>query len=108
MSKSSPLHRFDAAVQAFISSRRALGRAILLDEYVLHRLRAYLAGAGYSDLDAESFEGWRRQLHHCAHTTQVDLSILPVPPASREPVFSASARDPGAPSAVSVTHADRG
>ena len=44
MSKSSPLHRFDAAVQAFISSRRALGRAIRLDEYVLHRLRAHRAG----------------------------------------------------------------
>ena len=76
MSKSSPLHRFDAAVQAYISSRRALGRAIRLDEYVLHRLRAYLAGAGYSDLDAESFEGWRRQLHHCAHNTQVDWAMM--------------------------------
>jgi integrase len=76
MSKSSSLHRFDAAVQAYISSRRALGRAIRLDEYVLHRLRAYLARAGYSDLDAESFEGWRRQFHHCAHNTQVDWAMM--------------------------------
>ena len=72
MSKSSPLYRFDAAVLAYISSRRALGRAVRVDEYVLHRLRAYLAQAGYCDLDAENFERWRRQLHHCAHNTQVD------------------------------------
>jgi integrase/recombinase XerD len=76
MRKPSPLHRFDAAVQAYISSRRALGRAIRLDEYVLRRLRAYLARAGYSDLDAESFERWRRQLHHCAHNTQVDWAMM--------------------------------
>lgn len=76
MRKSSPLHRFDAAVQAFISSRRALGRAIRLDEYVLRRLRAYLARAGYADLDAESFGRWRRQLRHCAHNTQVDWAMM--------------------------------
>ena len=76
MRKRSPLHRFDAAVQAFISSRRALGRAIRLDEYVLRRLRAYLGRAGYSDLDAESFERWRRQLRHCAHNTQVDWAMM--------------------------------
>lgn len=76
MRESSPLHRFDAAVQAFISSRRALGRAIRLDEYVLRRLRAYLARAGYSDLDAESFERWRRRLRHCTHNTQVDWAMM--------------------------------
>lgn len=76
MRKPSPLHRFDAAVQAFISSRRALGRAIRLDEYVLRRLRTYLARAGYCDLDAESFERWRRRLRHCAHNTQVDWAMM--------------------------------
>jgi integrase/recombinase XerD len=76
MRKPSPLHHFDAAVQAFIASRRALGRAIRLDEYVLRRLRAYLARAGYSDLDAESFERWRRQLRDCAHNTQVDWAMM--------------------------------
>ncbi len=76
MRKPSPLHRFDAAVQAYISSRRALGRAIRLDEYVLNRLRAYLVHAGYSDLDAESFERWRRQLHHCTHNTQVGWAMM--------------------------------
>ena len=76
MDKTPPLRRFDAAVQAFISSRRALGRAIRVDEYVLRRLRAYLARAGYSDLNAESFERWRRRLRHCAHNTQVDWAMM--------------------------------
>jgi len=76
MRKPSPLHRFDAAMQAYISSRRALGRAVRHDEYVLSRLRAYLTQAGYSDLDAESFERWRRQLCHCAHNTQVDWAMM--------------------------------
>ncbi len=76
MRNPSLLHRFDAAVQAFISSRRALGRAIRLDEYVLRRLRTYLARAGYCDLDAESFEHWRRRLRHCAHNTQVDWAMM--------------------------------
>lgn len=76
MSKSPPLYRFDAAVQAYLSSRRALGRAVRVDEYVLHRLRAYLAQAGDCDLDAENFERWRRQLHHCAHNTQVDWAMM--------------------------------
>ena len=76
MCKSSPLNRFDDNVQAYISSRRALGRAIRVDEYVLRRLRAYLARSGYSDLDAESFERWRRQLLHCSHNTQVDWAMM--------------------------------
>jgi integrase/recombinase XerD len=76
MRKTPPLQRFDAAVRAFISSRRALGRAIRLDEYVLRRLRYYLARAGYPDLDGESFARWRRRLRHCAHNTQVDWTMM--------------------------------
>jgi hypothetical protein len=49
MPRASPLHRFNAAVQAFVSSRRALGRALQVDEYVLRNLRKYLARAGYCD-----------------------------------------------------------
>jgi integrase/recombinase XerD len=76
MRKTPPLQRFDAALRAFISSRRALGRAIRLDEYVLHRLRSYLARAGYPDLDAASFARWRRLLRHCAHNTQLDWTMM--------------------------------
>jgi integrase/recombinase XerD len=76
MRKQPPLYRFDEAVKAFISSRRALGRAIQVDEYVLQRLRSYLARAGYSDLGAEGFERWRRRLRHAAHNTQVDWAMM--------------------------------
>jgi integrase/recombinase XerD len=76
MRKTPPLQRFDAALRAFISSRRALGRAIRLDEYVLGRLRSYLARAGYTDLDGPSFARWRRRLRHCAHNTQIDWTMM--------------------------------
>jgi integrase/recombinase XerD len=76
MRKTPQLQRFDAALTAFISNRRALGRASRMDEYVLRRLRAYLARAGYSDLDGPSFARWRRRLRHCAHNTQVDWPVM--------------------------------
>jgi integrase/recombinase XerD len=76
MCKSLRLQRFDAAVAAFVSSRRALGRAIRVDEYVLRRLRRYFMCAGHADLNAVSFAGWRRQLSHCTHNTQVDWAMM--------------------------------
>jgi integrase len=76
MPKTSALHCFDAALQAFIASRRALGRGLKVDEYVLRNLRTYLARAGYSDLDGPSFARWRRRLRHAAHNTQVDWAMM--------------------------------
>ena len=115
MPKASPLHRFDAAVQAFISSRRALGRAVRLDEYVLRCAPADLSRTGLAtgDLDVQSFEHWRRQAaatgaHNTAGRLGDDgLLVLPVPPASREPMLSASALDVRAPSTVSAADTDR-
>jgi integrase/recombinase XerD len=74
--KTPRLRRFDVAMQAFISSRRALGRAIQVDAYVLSRLRKHLARTGYGDLDATSFARWRRGLRHCTHNTQVDWAMM--------------------------------
>lgn len=76
MCKTPPLRRFDTAVSSYLSSRRALGRAVQVDEYVLRLLRTYLMRAGYSDLDAESFARWRRRLRHCVHNTQVDWATM--------------------------------
>ncbi|HFE7524647.1 TPA: tyrosine-type recombinase/integrase [Salmonella enterica subsp. enterica serovar Newport] len=76
MIKSSSLYHFDAAILAYIAYRRALGRASRDDEYVLRRLRAYLAETGCSDLDTENFECWQRQLHHCAYNTQLDWAMM--------------------------------
>jgi len=76
MRKVVPLHRFDAAVEAFLSSRRALERALRLDEYALHHLRAHLARARRSDLDGQGFASWRRRLRHCAHNTRIDWAAI--------------------------------
>ena len=65
-------------MEAFISSRRALGRAIRLDEYVLRRLRTLPRTRWvFYDLDVEpGFARWRRRLRHCAHNTQVDWTMM--------------------------------
>lgn len=76
MSSAVPLQRFDAALESYLSSRRALGRRSRLDEYVLRRLRRYLARTGHSDLNATSFAAWRRHLRHCVHNTQVDWAMM--------------------------------
>jgi len=76
MRNGSRLRRFDAALNAFLVSRRALGRAVQLDEYVLRRLRAHLARTGAADLNARSFGRWRRCLRHCAHNTQLDWAMM--------------------------------
>lgn len=76
MRKTSSLQRFDAALNAYLSSRRALGRAVQMDEYVLRRLRQYLARAGCPDLDATSFVRWRRRLGHAAPNTQLDWALM--------------------------------
>lgn len=75
MTKPVLLKDFDTAMQTYLASRRALGGVMHNDEYVLNRLRTYLIQAGYTDLSAESFAGWRRQLQHCIHNTQLDWSL---------------------------------
>jgi integrase/recombinase XerD len=60
MRKCHRLHRWDAAVAAYLSSRRALGRAYRKEERVLTRLRTHLASCGAMDLDQPSFDQWRR------------------------------------------------
>ena len=76
MSKALRLQRFDAALERYLSSRHALGRGSRLDEYVLRRLRRYLARTGHDDLNATSFAAWRRRLRHCGHNTQVDWAMM--------------------------------
>jgi integrase len=76
MRKTPPLLEFDRALKAYLSSRRALGRALRTDEYVLKRLRACLVRARYSDLNAASFAGWRQGLRHCAENTQLDWAMM--------------------------------
>ena len=54
-----PLAGWDAAVTAFLTSRRALGRAYGIEEWILNNLRTFLVKAGADDLDQQLFDRWR-------------------------------------------------
>ena len=64
------LTRWDAAAAAFLSSRRALGRAYGPEERVLADLRAFLARAGATDLDERRFDLWRRRSSRLSPSTR--------------------------------------
>jgi integrase/recombinase XerD len=76
MRKHPRFHRWDAAIAAYLSSRRALGRRYTGEEHVLRSLRTHFAQRGAPDLDQANFESWYRGLTHCAHNTQVDYGMI--------------------------------
>lgn len=65
-----PLSRWDSAFTAYLSSRRALGRAYRPEEWVLRRVRRFLAGAGAKDLTEKLFNEWRRESSHLSTSTR--------------------------------------
>jgi hypothetical protein len=73
MGKPSPLSRWDSAVAAFLTSSRALGRAYKPEEYVLTRVRQFLASAGADDLTRPLFDAWRQSSAHLS-TAHVSAS----------------------------------
>jgi len=75
MRNGTPLDRWDAATAAYLSSRRALGRAYRKEEWILGRLRAYLACRGATDLDQALFDQWRRRFRHSSASTRVVYEI---------------------------------
>lgn len=48
----------DAAIEAYLAHKRALGRGYANEEHILHSLREFLAGTGSVDLDQSRFEAW--------------------------------------------------
>ena len=62
---------WDAAVAAYLNSRHAVGRAYVKEEWILGRLRDYLARLGAADLDAALFDRWRAQFYHHSSSTRV-------------------------------------
>lgn len=62
---------WDAAVAAYLNSRRAIGRGYVKEEYILGRLRDFLARVGAADLDAARFDRWRAQFYHHSSSTRV-------------------------------------
>lgn len=75
MRNRTPLNRWDAATAAYLSSRRALGRAYLKEEWILGRLRAYLVRHGATDLNQVLFDQWRRLFRHSSASTRVKYEI---------------------------------
>ncbi len=66
-----PLAGWDAAVTAFLTSRRALGRAYGIEEWILNNLRTFLAKAGADDLDQQLFNRWREPFCRLSVDTRV-------------------------------------
>jgi integrase/recombinase XerD len=76
MRKSAALMDWDASLTSYLASRRALGRRYAGEERVLRTVRTTLLRAGLKDLDAATFDRWRRRWRHCAHNTQRDYSTI--------------------------------
>lgn len=71
MTNCNPLAAWDAAVTAYLANRRALGRAYENDEYLLNRLRQFLAKSGATDLDEQLFERWRASFYRASNRTHI-------------------------------------
>ncbi|HMM53122.1 MAG TPA: tyrosine-type recombinase/integrase [Burkholderiaceae bacterium] len=71
MRETANLDAWDAVVAAFLSSRRAIGRAYLNEEYALLHLRRFLVQSGVADLDAATFDRWRHQFQHLSASSRV-------------------------------------
>lgn len=64
------LKRWDALLAHYLAHRRAFGRGHQSQEWILTRLRKYLGGIGATDLDAASFDQWRKSLRHLNPNTR--------------------------------------
>ena len=75
MRNQSALSRWDKAVDAYLSSRHALGRAFRKEEDVLRHMRAFLVRRSAKDLDQALFDEWRSQFFHRTASTRVVREI---------------------------------
>ena len=76
MRNATSLASWDAALETYLASRRALGRAYDGEERVLRTLRASLVRLRRADLDATSFERWRAEFDHCSANTRRDYAMM--------------------------------
>lgn len=70
MHEADALAGWDAAVAAYLNSRHAVGRGYVKEEWILGRLRDFLARLGAADLDAALFDRWRAQFYHRSSSTR--------------------------------------
>jgi integrase/recombinase XerD len=73
MRNTRPLSRLDGMVDAYLSSRRALGRSYIPEEWVLRDLRKFLARVGAQDLNEDLFDCWRRRSRHLSTSTRLRM-----------------------------------
>lgn len=66
-----PLATWDAAVTAYLASRRALGRNYEKEEYTLNHLRRFLTTVGAGDLDQPLFDRWRTPFYRLSNRTRI-------------------------------------
>ncbi len=70
------LRSWDAAVAAFLSSGRALGRGYRGEEYVLRKLRKFLVRSGACDLDPRLFDRFRARYYGHSSSTRVAIEHI--------------------------------
>lgn len=71
MHNTTSLPRWDLAIAAYLSSRHALGRTYALEEYVLKRVRVFIARAGARDISQTLFDQWRHSSRHLSTGTRL-------------------------------------
>lgn len=71
MNTHNPLADWDEAATAYLTSRRALGRAYAKEEMILCNLRAFLVREGAVDIDRALFDRWREPFYHLSPNTRV-------------------------------------
>lgn len=71
MSTRNPLAAWDAAVSAYLTNRRALGRTYQKEEYTLNRVRRFLRSQGAADLDEPLFNHWRAPFYRLSNCTRI-------------------------------------
>ena len=107
MSTRNPLAAWDAAVTAYLTNRRALGRVYEKEEYTLNRVRRFLLSEGARDLDEQLFNRWRAPFYRLSNRTRIiarahRIQLLPVSPPQRPGLLCAGPEHLRAPEAAAA------
>jgi integrase len=71
MTTCKPLSRWDDAVSAYLTNRRALGRRYRREERMLNHVRAFLVREGSEDLDRLLFDRWRETFSRLSPNSRI-------------------------------------
>lgn len=65
------LMNWDAVVSAYLANRRTYGRTYRKEEWILSRVRSFLAQVSANDLDESLFDRWRARFYQHSSSTRV-------------------------------------